>query len=538
MKFAIYSRKSIYTGRGESIENQIEMCKQYIFQKFSGIADSDITIYEDEGFSGKNIDRPQFQKMLQDIRQKRFDYIVCYRLDRISRSVSDFSTLIEDLNDRDISFLCVKEEFDTSKPMGKAMMYIASVFAQLERETLAERVRDNMLMLARTGRWLGGTTPTGFTSKKVEEMVIDGKIKASCKLVQNPTEIAVVKIMFEKFLELHSISGVSKYLIKRNIKSRNGKFYSLLGIKEILQNPVYCVADPDAFAYFTKQNADVCFEEKDCSDRFGLLSYNKRDYTKKSAPRLPIECWIIAIGKHRGIVSGKEWTAVQKILEAGKPDGKTPAKMHNNYSLLSGLIYCQKCGARMFAKSRSNNKNVFDYICNSKMRGGTQLCSCPNMNGQKADDLVCEYLMQYASVNSRVYPLLENIKKELASQTKEDPITAIDRQIKKCRDEMDNLVDTLAQNNFGQVFVQRIDAKIAELEQEITDLSKERKRLAKGFDQMTDREIQMDLMARALSNLKNHFDDLTVHEKRIFIKILIQKIVWDGKNLHIFLYGE
>ena len=137
MTFYIYSRKSVYTGKGESIENQIELCKQYIHNKFPDVADADITIYEDEGFSAKNTDRPQFQQMLRDIRAKKPDFIVCYRLDRISRNVSDFSAFIERLNERDVSFLCIKEEFDTSKPMGKAMMYIASVFAQLERETIA-----------------------------------------------------------------------------------------------------------------------------------------------------------------------------------------------------------------------------------------------------------------------------------------------------------------------------------------------------------------------------------------------------------------
>ncbi len=105
-------------------------------------------------------------------KRQKPDYLVCYRLDRISRNVSDFSALIEELNDRNISFVCIKEEFDTSKPMGKAMMYIASVFAQLERETIAERVRDNMLMLARTGRWLGGTPPLGYTSEKMQESAL------------------------------------------------------------------------------------------------------------------------------------------------------------------------------------------------------------------------------------------------------------------------------------------------------------------------------------------------------------------------------
>ena len=161
-RFFIYSRKSVCTGRGESVENQVEMCRQYIEAKFPGAARENIFVYEDEGFSAKNTDRPRFQQMLRDIPLKRPGYIVCYRLDRISRSVSDFSALIEELNRRGISFICIREEFDTSHPMGKAMMYIASVFAQLERETISERVRDNMRLLARSGRWLGGTPPTGY----------------------------------------------------------------------------------------------------------------------------------------------------------------------------------------------------------------------------------------------------------------------------------------------------------------------------------------------------------------------------------------
>ena len=198
MKFFIYSRKSVYTGKGESVENQAEMSRQYIFSKFGNEEECNIVVYEDEGFSAKNTKRPAFQKMIRDMKEDKPDYVVCYRLDRISRSVSDFSALIEELNDMGISFLCIKEEFDTSKPMGKAMMYIASVFAQLERETIAERVRDNMLMLARTGRWLGGNTPTGFTSEKVRDVIIDGKEKTSCRLKFDNEEIEKVKIIFDK----------------------------------------------------------------------------------------------------------------------------------------------------------------------------------------------------------------------------------------------------------------------------------------------------------------------------------------------------
>lgn len=517
------------------------MCKQYIHSKFSDVADTDITVYEDEGFSAKNTDRPQFQQMLRDIKLKKPDFVVCYRLDRISRNVSDFSALIEDLNDRSISFVCIKEEFDTSKPMGKAMMYIASVFAQLERETIAERVRDNMLMLARTGRWLGGTTPTGYTSEKQQEVIIDGKVKTSCKLKDNPDELRAVDAMFEKFLELRSISGVSKYLIKQGIKSRTGKYYSLIGIKQILQNPVYCAADQDALDYFTDQNADVCFEEKDCSNKYGLLAYNKRDYKKKHAPRQSMDKWIIAIGKHKGRVSGKKWVAVQNIIEDNIPTGKKPAKMHNDYSLLSGLIYCDKCGNRMFAKQRSGksgNPELYDYVCNSKLRGGTELCDCQNIGGQQADDMVCEYLMKYTDESSSIYKLLEKLKRDLQGQVRENPISGIDARIKKCNEEMDNLVHTLSQGNLGSAFVQRVNARITELDKQLSDLAGERERLQKDVNRIADKEVQVDMLAGALYSLKNNFDTLSVHERRTLIKLLVKKIVWDGKDLHIFIDGE
>ncbi|HIW74687.1 MAG TPA: recombinase family protein [Firmicutes bacterium] len=541
MQFFIYSRKSVYTGKGESIENQIEMCRQYIHNKFSDVTDADITVYEDEGFSAKNTDRPQFQQMLRDIQLKKPDFVVCYRLDRISRNVSDFSALIEDLNERDISFVCIKEEFDTSKPMGKAMMYMASVFAQLERETIAERVRDNMLMLARTGRWLGGTTPTGYTSEKQREIIMDGKVKTSCKLKDNPDELRAVDVMFEKFLELRSVSGVSKYLIKQGIKSRSGKFYSLPGIKEILQNPVYCIADKDALDYFTAQNADVCFEEKDCSDRYGLLAYNKRDYKKKHAPRQSMDKWIIAIGKHKGRVSGKKWVAVQNILEENIPTGKKPAKMHNDYSLLSGLIYCEKCGSRLFAKPRVGKRatpGLFDYICQNKLRGGTDLCDCQNIGGQQADDMVCEHLMTYTDESSGIYKLLEKLKHELQGQKQENPLGVIEVRMSQCNEEIDNLVRTLSQGDLNPAFVQRVNIRIGELDKELSGLKQEHERLQSNAERMADKEMQVELLAAALSSLKNNFSDLSIHEKRTLIRLLVKKIVWDGKDLHIFMDGE
>ncbi len=115
--------------------------------------------------------------MMTAAKDRKFKAIVVYRLDRISRNISDFSSLIEELGRLGIDFVSIRESFDTSSPMGRAMMYIASVFSQLERETIAERIRDNMHELAKTGRWLGGTTPTGYASESVKSITVDGKTK-------------------------------------------------------------------------------------------------------------------------------------------------------------------------------------------------------------------------------------------------------------------------------------------------------------------------------------------------------------------------
>lgn len=540
MKVAIYSRKSVYTGKGESIENQIEMCRQYSSLEVNGLSKGEIVVFEDEGFSAKNMDRPQFQIMLREVRQGNIQHVVCYRLDRISRNVADFAALINELIHLEVGFHCIKDRFETLTPNGRAMMLMSAVFAQLERETLAERVRDNMFMLARTGRWLGGTPPTGFLAEKVEKTQIDGRTKTACKLKYNLEEIEVVKTMYQKFSEIHSVSGVYKHLIDIGIKSNNGNFFSKIGIKQILQNPVYCIADQDAMAFFISQNSDVCFREEDCSDQFGLLSYNKRDYKKSHAPRQERSAWIIAIGKHQGIVTGKQWVAVQDLLDENKPSISRPIA-HNDYSLLSGLIRCTQCGRRMFArlrKSKGTGSGLYDYICDGKLQGGTKVCDCQNLNGQQTDDAVCDYLMQYTNESSDIYQLLEHLKKDLQKQENLNPLEEISLRIKKCNTSMENLINKLTQPDVGQVLLRHINTKVEALSVELENLNAEKERLLKSQQSISDHDMQLHMISSALSSLKSYFEEMTIPERRTLIRLLVQKIEWDGRDLHIFIYGE
>lgn len=307
---AIYTRKSVYSSKGESIENQIKSCKDYLSRENM----DKFLIYQDEGFSGKNINRPEFKNMLNAAKEKKFNILICYRLDRVSRNIADFSRLIDELNENNISFISVAEQFDTTKPMGRAMMYIASVFSQLERETIAERVKDNMLELSRSGRWLGGRAPTGFTSTPITVFDQYLKERTLFKLCPVKEEIEIVKLIYLKYLEENSLTKVAKYLLAKNIKTRLNNDFSRVTIAGILHNPVYVRASVDVLSYLNKKG----IETRGVPDEIhGMLSYNKRK--GKTGPHRECLKWIYAMAKHEGIIEGPSWVKVQQILQRRTP---------------------------------------------------------------------------------------------------------------------------------------------------------------------------------------------------------------------------
>ena len=341
---AVYSRKSKFTGKGESIGNQVELSREYIRTHYGDAYAESMVVYEDEGFSGGNLNRPDFKQMMKAAHEHKFKAIVVYRLDRISRNVSDFSTLIEELSRLDIAFVSIREQFDTGTPMGRAMMYIASVFSQLERETIAERIRDNMHELAKTGRWLGGITPTGYTSESVKRITVDGKSKKACKLKLVPEEADTIRLIYKIFQESDSLSYTEAELMKRGIKTKNGKYHTRFSIKSILQNPVYAIADDEVYNYLINVDADL-FSEKSAFDGVhGLMVYNRTDQDKGSSSRyLPPEEWIVSVGEHPGIIPGREWIRIQESLQRNK--SKAYRKPRSNEALLTGLLFCH-CGRR------------------------------------------------------------------------------------------------------------------------------------------------------------------------------------------------
>jgi site-specific DNA recombinase len=539
MKIAIYSRKSKFTGKGDSIENQIQLCKEYSYKHFNS-TDDNITIYEDEGFSGGTTDRPQFKLMLKDAKNKKFDVLVCYRLDRISRNIADFSTLIEELEENNIAFVSIREQFDTSTPIGRAMMYIASVFAQLERETIAERIRDNMLQLAKTGRWLGGITPTGYESKEVVHLDSSGKERKMFKLTPIPEEIQTIRLIYSKFLELDSLTQLETFCIQNNIKTKNDIDYSRFTLRSILTNPVYVAADKDIYDYFVDSNYEVYADLNEFTGDKGILAYNKTIQRKNTSNKARNSCeWVVAVGQHPPLIKSKDWIRVQDMIDKNK--SKTFRKVKNTQSLLSGILRCEKCGSFMRPKMGRVNKDgiqSFYYLCELKEKSKREKCDVKNIKGNDLDNLVMEEIKKLSYKESTLVTKIENDKVSINSTESclSSEIEELEGNIKNNNKAISNLVTSLSegQNSNASKYIidqiNKLDNKSSKMKERLLDLKEK-------SDTNSLRENNIELIDDIVAKFADMIDTVDVIGKRNLIRSIVDKITWDGKDIDIVMFG-
>lgn len=542
-KYAIYSRKSRFTGKGESIANQIELCKEKLKKKYENISDDDILIFEDEGFSGKNTKRPSYQKMLQLCKEGQIQCVIAYRLDRISRNVQDFVKLLEELNVHNIQFFTVNDPYDISDYTGKAMMMIASIFAELERNIIAERIRDNMHELAKTGRWLGGTTPTGYCSVETTgSYTFDGRIRKAHKLKVIPEEAELVRMIFQKYLEFRSLTKLETYLLQNHIQSKNQKNFTRCTLKNILQNPVYMIADDTARNYFELLGTEIYSDKSQFDGKSGMMVYNKTDEQSDGHHQnRDISEWIIAVGKHKGIINSQEWIEAQKIFEQNK--SKSYRNTRSHVALLSGKLYCSCCGSYMRPKCSQrvnrNGERIYDYLCELKEKSKRQNCDMKRVNGNELDKLVCEEIKKLSEDNSRFMKMLQQERKSLITTDSQylDTLKSL-REKKEAHDsKIKNLVKVLSES-------EGTDAHEYIL-QEINTLSSESANVQRMIMETEEivktehlSEQDFDSLSELLNSFASSMEMMPIEMKRRAIRTFIHKIVWDGEQAHIYFFGS
>ena len=445
---AIYGRQSVDREDSISIESQIEYCQ---YETRGGRYKT----FADKGYSGKNTARPQFQEMLEAIRRGEVKRVICYKLDRISRSILDFATMMAEFQEYGVEFVSCTEKFDTSTPMGRAMLNICIVFAQLERETIQMRVCDAYVSRSRKGFYMGGRIPYGY---KKEPHVIDGK--RTSHYVPIPEEAEIVRLIFSMYARPQTSYGdIVRYLLENGIvnsRSKNGA-WDRCRIAEMIKNPIYVRADLDVYRFYRDQGTNIHNSPEDFIGHFGCYLFSEKGAGRK-------QCHLngqhLVLAPHEGIVASDIWLKARVKCLNNKQVTK-PLKASNTW--LAGKIKCGKCGyALTIRKCRLKTRTVRYFICSRRM----QTNRCEGVGGILADDFEA-FVLQEMREHIRQF---ETLTPPL--QAPEDPrVHALNVKIEQTTEEISKLLDKVSSAN--DVLMDYINRRAKELDTQLTSYREE-----------------------------------------------------------------
>jgi len=319
LRCAVYTRKSSEEGLEQefnSLHAQREACESYIAsQRSEGwvlVRDQ----YDDGGISGGTLERPGLKRLLADIEDGLVDVVVVYKIDRLSRSLMDFSKLVEVFDRNGVTFVSVTQSFNTTTSMGRLTLNILLSFAQFEREVTAERIRDKVRASRMKGMWMGGCPPLGYIVK-------------DRKLLENPADAAHVRWVFDRFIEIGSGTELARQLAARGVTTARGHRIDKKFIYRMLNNRVY----------------------------IGDAVHKGTSYP----------------GEHKAIVDRDIWDKVHAILTES-PRKRAANTRADTPALLKGLLYGPDGAAFSPTHTRKGGKLYRYYVSQTILKHGAGSC--------------------------------------------------------------------------------------------------------------------------------------------------------------------
>lgn len=350
LRCAIYTRKSSEEGLDmefNSLDAQREAGEAYILsQRHEGwmpVPD----IYDDAGFSGGSMERPALKRLMQDIEAGRVDVVVVYKVDRLSRSLTDFSKIIELFDHHTVSFVSVTQQFNTTTSMGRLTLNILLSFAQFEREVIGERIRDKFAASKRKGMWMGGRIPLGYD-------VVDRK------LIINEAEAKIVRHIFERFITLRSTTRLVKELREKGYHTKTyttptgkllqGKLMDKGYLYKCLHNRLYLGEMP---------HKDKCYP-----------------------------------GQHNAIISPQCWEKAHKIMQEN-PHTRAGIERRNTPAMLQGILKCGGCSSLMTPTHTNKKGKLYCYyIPSASMKHSCDGCPIGRIPAGEIEEVVMGQLQQ------------------------------------------------------------------------------------------------------------------------------------------------
>lgn len=488
---AIYTRQSVDRADSISVESQAEFCRREA-------AGEDIQVYTDRGYSGKNVERPGFQTMMADVEAGRVRRVIVYRLDRISRSLLDFVKVMEVFQAHGVDFVSTMEKFDTGTPSGKAMLMIVMIFAQLERETIQQRVTDAYSARSRRGFYMGGKVPFGFCLRETTVNGVRRKTYASV-----PEEAEIVRTVFLRYSQPQaSLGDVARSLEKDKIKSRTGRPFSRSQIRDMMINPCYARADDRLYAFFRAQGTEIVNQLEDFDGKTGAYLYTG---TKGKRKTLSPQGHRLVLAPHEGLVSAETWIKCRSKCLKGS-DAARPGKAKTSW--LTGKMRCAQCGALLSAKvyhckTKADNRY---YLC----RGG---CGFGSLNAEAVEELVFqemrEKLREFRTLSKKEWESIE-----LEEVRRKARIERIDREI----------------NLLLREVLQAGEAAMEDMNDRAASLDAEKKRLRMEAAQPAQEDAYR---VDSITGYLDRWEKVSLYDKIIVVNSVVKSIIASQSKIRI-----
>jgi len=486
IRCAIYTRKSTDEGLDQefnSLDAQRESAEAFIrSQQHEGwVCQPDA--YNDGGFTGGNMERPALKRLISDIERGEIDCVVVYKVDRLSRSLLDFSRIIGLFDKHGVSFVSVTQQFNTTSSMGRLTLNILLSFAQFEREIISERTRDKISAARKKGKWTGGMPVLGYD--------IDSQAR---RLVVNQEEAEQVRAVFDLYLdrqrllstvqELNRRDWRTKHWITKKGSERGGKPFTKNSLFRLLTNVIYT----------------------------GKVRYKDSVYP----------------GEHEQIISEDRWQQVRDLLRQNARSGgiNIPSK---HGAILRGLLYCVPCGtAMMHTYTAKKNRRYRYYVCLNAQQRGWSACPTKSINAHDIESFIVEHIHGIGCNQEIIAETIKRVRAKsetrLAELNREQRVQK--KQLRRLHIRLRKLIgepvgisidsSTIDQLADLQDQIRSTEQRMTEIEEEIITLQRE--------------AVDEEEIARSLSAFTPVWKSLNSREQSRIIKLLIERIGYDGRD--------